>query len=289
MGIEAQYVVGFNWLRTPQIRVVKDFDKKVWVGLSLESPAAQISAGPGSTQAPPLTVNNPGAAQLNNGGGAFSLDPGPDVVAKVALDPGWGHYELFGITRWFRDRAAFANQTTNSSGLGGSVLLPLIPKQLDFQASFLVGKGMGRFGSGQLADVTTDNLGHFIALPYKSVLLGVVAHPTALLDLYGYAGTEQLEKRYNTVGTSFYGYGNPSAINNAGCLTESAGTCNGATAREYEITGGFWYKFYQGSVGYMQVGVQDQYVKRYVFSGATGGAPGTGINIAMVSFRYYPF
>jgi hypothetical protein len=115
-----------------------------------------------------------------------------------------------------------------------------------------------------------------------------VAHPTKELDLYAYAGTEQLEKRYNSIGATNYGYGNPAATNDSGCMIEG-GTCNGVTAREYELTGGFWYKFYQGSVGMMEFGIQDQYVKRYIFSSNTTGGPHASANIAMFSFRYYPF
>jgi len=38
LTIDAQYVVGFNWTRNPQVRVVKDIAPGVWAGLSLESP-----------------------------------------------------------------------------------------------------------------------------------------------------------------------------------------------------------------------------------------------------------
>jgi len=288
VGIEAQYVVGFTWTRNPQIRIVKDFDDhKLWFAVSAESPAAQISNSgvPAGT-----VVNNPGSAQLGNGtpAGNFSLDPAPDIIAKVAADPGFGHYEVFGIARWFRSQVNYVNNTTSGVGVGGSALIPIVPKIIDIQASFLAGKGMGRYGSGQLPDVTLDSTGHFVTLPYISALAGIVAHATPTFDVYGYAGTEQLEKRFQTVNGTNFGYGNPNAINDSGCFT-TGGTCNGNTAREYELTGGFWWKFYQGSVGYMQFGMQDQYVKRYIFSSNANGGPGTGMNILMASFRYYPF
>jgi len=41
----------------------------------------------------------------------YSTDIAPDTVAKIAVEPGWGHYELYGIGRLFRSRAAFANRT----------------------------------------------------------------------------------------------------------------------------------------------------------------------------------
>jgi hypothetical protein len=35
LTIDAQYVPGFTWARQPQFRIVKDFDKKFWLGLSV--------------------------------------------------------------------------------------------------------------------------------------------------------------------------------------------------------------------------------------------------------------
>src|SRR5262249_43874774 len=159
---------------------------------------------------------------------------------------------------------------------------PVVPKLVDFQASFMAGKGMGRYGTGQLADVTTDPTGRLVPLPYVSALVGVVAHADPALDLYGYAGTEQLEKRWISTPAGNFGYGNPNGTNDSGCFI-NGGTCNGVTAREYEATAGFWWKFYQGSVGIMQFGLQEEYVKRRIFSSTTVGGPSTGINIVMAA------
>ena len=30
----------------------------------------------------------------------------PDVIEKIALDPGWGHYEAIGLQRWFTNSVA---------------------------------------------------------------------------------------------------------------------------------------------------------------------------------------
>ncbi len=58
----------------------------------------------------PTTVGNPGGNHLNPLA-QYSTDIAPDMVAKIAVEPGWGHYELYGIGRLFRSRAAFANHT----------------------------------------------------------------------------------------------------------------------------------------------------------------------------------
>jgi hypothetical protein len=127
--IDGQYVAGFTWTRNPQFRVVQDLDKSVSVGLSLESPQALIFNGPNAPLVP-TTVSNPGGMLLNPLA-QYSTDIAPDMVAKIAFEPGWGHYELYGIGRLFRSRAAFANRTIWGGGGGAGAILPLFPKQLD--------------------------------------------------------------------------------------------------------------------------------------------------------------
>ena len=60
----------------------------------------------------------------------------PFLIPAAAVSPGWQEKTHFG---W---------------GIGGSVLLPVIPTFLDLQGSVLTGQGLGRYGSSQLADVT---------------------------------------------------------------------------------------------------------------------------------------
>jgi hypothetical protein len=103
--------------------------------------------------------------------------------------------------------------------------------------------------------------------------------------------------------TGIGGYGN-FAANNSGCATEgvpvndfnpSAGSnCAGDIRNIQESTLGFWYKFYQGSKGRMQFGIQYSYISKDAWSGtggvATGGAaisPKGIDNMIFTSFRYY--
>ena len=109
------------------------------------------------------------------------------------------------------------------------------------------------------------------------------------LDLYAYGGTEQITHgEYYNVGKNHFGYGNP-AYSNAGCETElSTATCTANTKGIVQGTAGFWWKFFKGDYGTMQTGVQYSYTHRSIFDGV-GGSPSTDENIAMFSFRYYPF
>ena len=75
------------------------------------------------------------------------------------MDPGWGHYEALGLQRWFADQVgllpgapnpaaavpnSWSQKVTFGWGVGGNVLLPVIPKWVDLQGSVLYGQGIGR-------------------------------------------------------------------------------------------------------------------------------------------------
>lgn len=283
--IDAQYVPGFTWTRNTQIRLAKDFDdQKIWAGISLESPQTIINNNAVGTPSgsPTTTLPGTGTFSTNN----YSLDVAPDVIAKVALDPGYGHYEAYGIGRFFRDRANKENNIVEGGGIGLGAILPIIDKKLEFQLSGLAGNGIGRYGSAQLPDVTVKPDGTLATVGEVEALAGLTAHPTTAWDMYLYAGIEQAQR--TEFGTAF-GYGN-SHYNNSGCNTEGAAatTCIANTSRVEQLTGGTWWKFYQGSSGMMEAGLQDSLTRRDTFTGV-GGAPSVNENITMVSFRYYPF
>jgi hypothetical protein len=134
----------------------------------VENPAVLTAAGniPASVNGNLVNFSNTGTGGFLNGVNV-STDQAPDIIVKAALYPGWGHYEVFGIQRFFTDSTFCASsvptgcvintidrKTSYGTGVGGSVLLPVVPKYLDLQASFMYGRGIGRYGSGQLPDVT---------------------------------------------------------------------------------------------------------------------------------------
>ena len=306
--IDGQYVPGFDWLRVPQIRISENFNDVVNVGVSLENPAVQVSANNNLPGTLPTGVTNlygnsyylaAGASNAYASTTNVTTDSLPDIVAKVAVDPGYGHYELFGVMRWFRSRytltGAQDNQTTHGTGIGASVLLPLVPKLLDFQASVLAGTGVGRYGSTGEPDATVNpTTGALAAIRGFQTMGGLTLHLDPV-TLFGYVGLEKVDSRsfnvaQGTAGTIYgYGYGN-ALFSNAGCEGPEGTslTCSGNTNYIASGTAGGWWKFYQGPLGNMQVGLTDTYLKRQAFEGV-GGAPSTNMNIVAVSFRYYPF
>jgi hypothetical protein len=130
MTIDVNYTVGFTYARGYGFRVVKDFGGKFALGVSVEGPQSTfggrgfstVTSATGATTQN-FFINAPGA-----GGGLFNafdatgytVNKAPDFLVKAAIDPGWGHYELFGILSTFRNRiypcAVVSPAATNASG-----------------------------------------------------------------------------------------------------------------------------------------------------------------------------
>lgn len=302
--IDAQYVPGFAWARQPQVRVTADFlDHKLWVAASAENPQttfftigtpAGAVAGTAGGAAPlpgSLVFTILGSSGFNNAN-SLSLNHIPDFVGKVAYEDTLAghlvHVEAFGIYKSFYERINGVNDDESGGGFGGSINLQVIPKVLDAQFSGMRGKGIGRYGSGQLPDTTFDAGGTSRPIHEYMLLAGATLHATKLLDIYGFAGEEIEDTRaYTTPAGLAYGYGNP-LYTNAGCFTEGSSVCNGNTHSIKQVTAGVWQKLYVGPFGRAQVGAQYSYTERQAFAGV-GGAPLAKESMGFVSFRYYPF
>jgi outer membrane murein-binding lipoprotein Lpp len=302
--IDAQYVAGFNWTRNAQLRFVKNFGKMISAGLSIESPQASFYTGCSAVATPApagcasvsAITTNPGGSLLNSTAN-YSIDFAPDIIAKVAVEPGFGHYEVYGLARGFRDRspgtASGTNNTTWAGSVGAGMVLPIAfaGQNLEFQASVLVGAGNGRYGSVQLPDATLRPDGTVAAIREWQALAGIVYRPIPELTLYAYGGEEAASRTAytNAAGTAGIGYGSP-LYDNSGCynLTGTAATCIGNTRAVQQISVGEWWKVYQGDIGNFQIGLQYSYLDRKTFSGV-GGDPSTNISMGFVSFRYYPY
>jgi hypothetical protein len=135
MMIDPQYVVGFTWQRAYSLRVTQSLlDNKLTIGASIEGPQTTLGGRGFSTftNAAGATSQNFWYSAPGNGGGlnnafdptGYTPNRAPDVVFKAALDPGFGHYEVFGIVSQLRARiypcavvsTALAGTTTNPDG-----------------------------------------------------------------------------------------------------------------------------------------------------------------------------
>ena len=242
MQIDAGYVVGFTWQRPYGLRVSKSLTDKFSLGVAIEGPQttfggrgfnsySNTSATGVVTAFQNFWLNAPGASGgLYNAFDAtgYSANKAPDLLFKAALDPGWGHYELFGILSTFRNRVypcavvgtnafdttppattttlncaadptnpnpkpsalgAF-NDTRTGGGVGASFNVPLFSKKVDFGMKAVAGDGIGRFGSAQLADATARPDGTLALIRGEQALARIEFHATPKLDIYLYGGNE---------------------------------------------------------------------------------------------------
>lgn len=306
--IDAQYVVGFVWARQPQLRITADFmDKQLWAAVSVENPASSLGSaatGTGTTVTGiTATTGSTSLSQFDNTN-TITFNHIPDVIAKIAYEPNlFGsrplHMEVYGLYRDYYDRvnvaavnalglpAGINNQDSSSGGVGGGVTWTAVPKLLDIEASALTGRGIGRYGSGQLPDAIVGPDGKIKPLTESMFLAGATLHATSALDVYFFAGEEHVDRQSYLVGGKGFGYGSGLATL-AACATEG-GTCTPDTQLITQLTGGLWDKVYQGSYGQVRVGLQYSYTELTAFTGATGGQPKTNDSMVFTSFRYYPF
>jgi hypothetical protein len=342
MTIDAQYTVGFSWARQWGFRVVKNFNNKVWFGVSAENSQATVtthnnaanfligSAGAGGglynsgiTNCS-STVSATGAVTTTCSPAAnYSFNPAPDVIAKIALEPGFGHYEVFGIYSRFRNRvfpcvdvtltsacsgttgpsAILAyNSSKDGGGFGANARWALYKKnnnRLDFGLHALYGSGVGRYGTGGLSDSAIDEFGKFHLIRSSQALATLEWHAPKF-DIYLNTGAEYASRTasFDPVLKKAVGYGSP-AFSNSGCSTETVpvnntgflpgglSSCTADTRVLIEGTAGFWYRLYNGPKGRMQWGPQYSYVTRNAWSGSLGLQPHGIDGMIFTSFRYY--
>ena len=316
--IDPQYEAGFVWERQYGFRVTKNFGKTMFFGASVENAQTQL-VGHG------LPFNFV-IGQAGTGGGLYNStanyasNVAPDFVAKVAFEPaGWGHYELFGIARFFRARvypnavyttvngvttasgsaAGAYNDSTTGGGIGGSLRIPTLNKHLDIGLKGLYGDGIGRYGDAQIGDTTVRPDGQLALLHGFSALSTLEFHATPRLDLYFNYGGDYAGRRYFlTSKTKSVGYGSYLNVE-TGCGTEpvpgtttvgftpgSQSNCTADTKDVQEFTAGYWYDFYRGPAGRLRQGIQYSYFIRNIWSGIGTTPEGTD-NGLWTSFRYY--
>ncbi len=337
MTIDPNYTLGFTWARQYGIRLSKNFNNKVWAAISMENSQATIalhsnesnfligSAGSGGglyngaiSGCTATNVTNPVTGTISllttcTPIAPYSFNPSPDIIGKLVFEPGFGHYEIFGLYDRFRDRvfpcggfltgetcaatglvvtsltqgAGAFNDSKNGGGFGVNARWTFA-KHLDFGLHGFAGKGVGRYAGGGLPDASIRADGSF-NLVKNAQGLGTIEWHGPKLDLYFNGGVEYAGRAfdYDPNLAGYVGYGSPFA-KNTGCYTETAppndngftpgslGSCTGDTRALIEGTAGFWYRFYSGPKGKLQFGTQYSYVTRQTWGGINfSGVPGS--------------
>ncbi|HKH98492.1 MAG TPA: hypothetical protein VJ999_05230 [Candidatus Sulfotelmatobacter sp.] len=342
MTIDAAYTAGFTWARQYGVRLSKNFNNKVWAALSVENAQATVSthtnvsnylvgsAGAGggvyngavttcTTSATGVTTCTPAAS--------YAFNPSPDIIAKLVFEPGFGHYEIFGVYARFRDRvfpcedisattvcgtsttpgqanasAAF-NDSRNGGGFGANARWSFANKHIDFGLHAVGGRGIGRYGASGLADSSVHANGTLDLIRNYQGLTTLEWHGPKV-DIYLNAGAEYNSRAasLDPVTNKVVGYGSPT-FGNAGCYTETGpaaggflpgglGGCTADTRVLIEGTAGFWWKLYDGSKekvnkGRVQFGPQFSYLTRNAWSGS--GVPNEPHGIDAMLFTSFRY
>jgi hypothetical protein len=305
--IDPQYEAGFVWTRQYSFRVSKDIGNKAFLGISLEN--AETLNPAGANLPTNLLIGSAGnSGGLYNVANNYSFNLTPDFVAKLAVEPGWGHWEVFGIGRSFRDRiypttGTPYNDTKWGGGIGGGFRGPLANKKITVGLKGLWGSGVGRYGSSTIADVTLRPDATISPLHGFSALSTLEMAPTKRLSLYLNYGGDYIGRDWtlSSDGTKQVGYGTPSTdmsgcnveVPTTGSFTPSTPAHCGANNKDVqEFTAGYWYDFYRGPKGRLRQGIQYSRFERDLWSGNGGTtnpsneASGTD-NMFWTSFRYY--
>jgi FKBP-type peptidyl-prolyl cis-trans isomerase len=339
MTIDTSYNVGFSFARQYGLRVVKNIDNKVWLGVAVENSQATIGThgntndylfgSTGSGKSYGNAVSGCTTSSYTPVGGTtpvyyttcspiatYSFNPSPDIVAKVVFEPGFGHYEIFGLYDRFRDRvfpcANFAvgitgtcpsgtgtgpsaagayNVSKNGGGFGANARWNLDHKHIVFGLHGFGGRGIGRYGAAGLADTAIHADGSPDLIKNLEGLATLEWHGKKL-DVYANTGAEYNGRTtdYDASTKAYVGYGSP-FFANSGCFTETAPStgvtagfdpgglskCTADTRAVIEGTLGFWYRLYNGPRGRFQYGMQYSYVTRQTWSG-TSLTPGVGVS-----------
>jgi hypothetical protein len=332
--IDAQYNVGFSWARQYGVRVSKNFSNKVWLAASVEGGQTTITAHGQANNFLAGSFGVTGGLYNPLANYAFVTAPDFIVKAAFQPTSKMHFEVFGALTtlrdRVFPcatvsattacggttgPSAALAfNDTRNGGGIGANARARVFP-HVDLGLHFFGGDGIGRYGSVGLAQATVRPDGTLAPIRnYQS--LGTIEVFTNKLDVYMYVGDEyEARTAYGTSSANAVGYGSR-FFNNSGCWTEplpgaatstatgvggSAGfvpgslsSCTNDTKHEMESTVGFWYRFYRGSHGTLQYGMQASYFLRYDWNGigrttgtiGTSGAPHGNDTMIFTSFRY---
>jgi hypothetical protein len=246
--IDPSYNVGFDFARQYGIRITKTLNDKVAVAFAVENPQGTVTTHGNPNN---YLFTQAGASNSYNTTATYSFNPSPDLIAKIAFDPGFGHYEVYGLLDRFTDRV-FPCENVSSTTLCGGSSTPgtnalgafnaskegggvgasarwTFAKRVSFGLKGFGGSGVGRYAPGGLADasINPDGTVHLIRNLHG---LGTLELKTKRVDFYSYGGVEYAGRSLGydstilpgtTAPVGFVGYGAPS-FNNTGCYTETA-------------------------------------------------------------------
>jgi hypothetical protein len=247
----------------------------------------------------------------------LSFNQAPDLLGKVALDPGWGHFEAFGIVGFAHETVypgvtqnsvkyggvadimgfAGANpgtavvpaSTTNGyhvnsillGGGGGSLRVPVIKDKLTVGFKGMYGLGIGRYGDSTLSDVTNDASGNLQPIKGGSGLITVEANPTPRLSLYLNYGGDYADR--TDYGASALTLTDPKPyFCETGVTAATAATlCSASPSAAMIAAGGTWGPHFTATPANTAIG----YGSRYANNSSCNTITAPGLNSGSVGYQ----
>jgi hypothetical protein len=207
--MDVNYQLGLFWGRIPELRLVYHPSNQVALAVALDSPdqyAGGSSGGPLITFPSALTSTYSSELDTSaSSGGLGAPNVGPDVIAKLALDPNRRvHFEIGGVERnfkvWYPGVAAVAATSTtpavaaipaaNYSAAGGGGFLNLhveIFKGFRLMTNNYWSDGGGRYIFGQAPDLIARANGS-ISLIHSSSTVSGFEYTYKNTNLFAYYG-----------------------------------------------------------------------------------------------------
>jgi hypothetical protein len=281
--IDQSNIPGFSGVRLPTLRLVKDLPHRLSFGIALEGPATTYAGTIPSN----VIVTNPGTGTYNSTSNTYSTEHFPDVVAKLAADTRFGHFEVTGIARFLHAQAAVGSvsegQNVTAGGIHLGARIPIVRDALELRIEGLKGTGVSHYDFAGFPDATVSQDGRLQAIPFGSASVGLAWKPDRRDDLYAYAG-------YAKVGHTRDGYGvyTVPQSSTAGCMVVNSPVCAATTQSDWAITAGGWHRLFQGPAGVVSIGLNGFLYGMNAFRNGEVRPHATNQR-AEFSFRYAPF
>ena len=242
MTIDPGYNVGFTFARQYGIRLTQNLGNKVWFAVAMENAQGTLTTHNNGNN---FLLGSAGASNSYNTTANYTFNPSPDIIAKLAFDPGFGHYEVYGLYDRFRDRifpcgevgattvgttttldtcggsavagpnalGAF-NSSKNGGGIGANARWNFYNKHIVFGLHGFGGSGVGRYGAAQLSDVSIHANGTLDLIRDYQGLATLEWHGKKL-DVYAYTGAEYAARAadFDPLGKDATGSGQGSSTN----------------------------------------------------------------------------
>ncbi len=312
--LDTNYIAGWEWGRQAELRIAKKLNKQTTFAVALTDPSylnlgatnvnGQVAGlavgGGGNLGNSPVSGCTSGSTSTTTPVGVttyctlmdtYSTNLAPDMIAKLAYDDAkYGHFEVKGIARFFRDRKVGTTVATSwdntglGGGVGGGAIIPVVKKKVDFVFQGLWGKGISRYqDSGQYDFVvktngllaadsktltTTGADNNLVDIKSFSAAAGFETHPTPKWEVDLYSGGEYYYRTvYNAYALSNYSTSVP-----AGTLLylgygSKYGTAGANNRAILDNTIAAYYTAFSGPHGKLLYGAQYAYVIRTTWSG----------------------